>query len=213
MRGVDFSHYQLEKTFNDALKIYDFMIHKASEGKSMKDKTLLLRLTRLKTLQYRGYYHYAHPELNTVQSELDNFKNAMGSEYYEPGVLLALDWEGKALNCGIQWALDFCNTVYAETGKHCLIYAQQSYAKRMYGEYPYWWVAHYTNVDKDGCKHLPFKEVMVQYTSKPYDMDFFTGTVTWEFLTGKKGENKNEYTTMAQWQGSDKKIYKVIRVD
>lgn len=212
MRGVDFSHYQSETTFNNVIKVYDFIIHKASEGKTLKDKTVIQRMTRLKSLKH-GYYHFAHPELNTVQAEVENFKNTIGSEYYEKGVLLALDWEGKALDCDFQWALDFCNIVYTETGKHCIIYAQQSYVKRMYSEYPYWWVAHYTDSDKDGCKHIPFKEVMVQYVSKPYDMDFFTGAFTWDFLTGKKGENKNEYVTLAQWTGSDGKIYKVITVD
>ena len=39
------------------------------------------------------------------------------------------------------------------------------------------------------------------------DMHWFRNLV----LTGKRGEQKNEYTTMAQWKGTDNQIYKVIR--
>ena len=171
IKGYDMSHWQSDKDFKKGLKNAQFMILKATEGKSMVDNTLVERMSNVdfQALPH-GYYHFAHPELNSFEMELDNFKKAIGEEYYKEDVLLALDWESKALSCTFDWALAFCNQVFADTGKHCLIYASASAVKKYAKLYNYWWVAHYNYDCMDGCTHCGTdNQYIVQFSSRPVD--------------------------------------------
>ena len=129
LKGIDVSHYQTN--IDNYIKGLDFVIIKASEGKSMKDSK---RLDHLKTAKDNkllyGFYHYAHPELNTVASEVNNFLSCVPSECIGD-CLLVLDWEGKALKENINWAYDFLNLVYKKTGVRPLIYCQASYTSKL----------------------------------------------------------------------------------
>ena len=58
------------------------------------------------TLLY-GFYHYARPENNNPQEEVNNFYNAI-KDYLTDRCITVLDWEGKALAYSFDWALTFC---------------------------------------------------------------------------------------------------------
>lgn len=190
LKGIDISHYQLDIT--DYLEDTDFIIIKASEGKSMKDPK---RLDHYKTAKDNnkliGFYHYAHPELNTVASEVNNFLSALPDDALGECVI-ALDWEQKALKENINWAYDFLQLVYKKTGVKPLFYCQASYtgkiSKIARGGFGLW-VAHYkdstynldwgktpnTKISKPSIGAYPFWAFW-QYTSKPVDRDLFNGT-------------------------------------
>lgn len=190
LKGIDVSHYQLN--IDDYIKDIDFVIIKASEGKSMKDSKRLEHYhTAIDNKKLYGFYHYAHPELNSVASEVNNFLSSLPDGVIGD-CMLVLDWEQKALKENITWAYDFLNLVYKKTGVKPLLYCQASYtnklAKIYKGGYGLW-VAHY----KDSTRNLPINETpntkiskptigaypfwaMWQYTSLPIDRDIFNGT-------------------------------------
>lgn len=208
LKGFDVSHWQNSNVFETMVNDdkTDFIIQKATEGTGYQDFTFIDRKNELiKRGLLRGYYHYARPERNAnPMDELKNFKSTLGNEYYEPGVLLALDWEGEALKCDFDWALKFCRAVYCQTGKHVLIYASASVVRKYKDKYNYWWVAHWNSECSDGCEHDGVKEYCVQYTSKPYDIDIFVGD--WNYCTYVN----QDVTIVASWL-EDKYKYEVIK--
>lgn len=190
LKGIDVSHYQTD--IDNYIKDIDFVIIKASEGKSMKDSKRLDHYHKAKdNNKLLGFYHYAHPELNTVASEVNNFLSAIPSDEIGNAVL-CLDWEGKALKENIKWAIDWLSLVYKKTGVKPLLYCQGSYTNKIGDAYKKGfglWVAHYKNstvsldcgktpdtkISKPTIGAYPFWAFW-QYTSKPVDRDLFNGT-------------------------------------
>lgn len=186
MRGADLSHYNTDVLFNRLLASEDFIILKATEGKTYSDPCFKARQKKLTEKDKpRGYYHYARPENNNYKFEVDNFLNTVGDD--AKNSILILDWEGNALTRPFSWALEWCREVENSTGCTPIIYASASFIKLHKSEYKHWWTAHYKDACKDGCEHDGVDEVMTQYTSTPYDVDIFHGTLSdWQQFTAKK---------------------------
>lgn len=177
LKGCDISHYN--KVNKMDYKKYEFYIIKATEGKTYVDKTWRNHLSHVLLYdKLYGFYHYARPENNTPIEEAKNFVNQVGKHAGE--CIYALDWEQKALQFPVQWALEWLNEVYKQTGVRPLIYCSSHYCRKLtpilkanYGL----WVAQWNKyIKKPYTGVYPFFTIW-QYTDTPLDLDLFNGNV------------------------------------
>jgi GH25 family lysozyme M1 (1,4-beta-N-acetylmuramidase) len=95
-----------------------------------------------------GFYHYAHPELNSAASEVNAFLSAVSE--YPSSLPHVLDLEGKAANIGASavtaWAYEWLSEVKNRTDRSVMLYTGASFARTYCGaklaEFPLW-IAHY----------------------------------------------------------------------
>ena len=196
MKGIDISSWQAPGSVD--LSAYEFVIIKASEGVSITDKYHKQHYDNATAKGLlTGFYHYAHPEYNTARAEATRFVDII--KPYIGKSILALDYEGKALSYGADWAKNWLDEVYSLTGVKPLIYLQGS-AVPNYGEvcnagYKLWlaaWGARNPVVS-------PWETyTMWQYRGDPLDLDEFNGTKEdWLKLAGKsEAEEPKEQQTM-----------------
>lgn len=198
LQGIDVCHYNWDGE-KKALRLMDgkdFVIIKATEGKTFDDQyTDVWTGAALKYGKLLGYYHYARPENNTAKEEADHFIRIV-EEYLEHRPILVLDWEGAALNCSTEWALEWLNEVKDRTGCKPFIYVQYSALKQMKNVaeagFPLW-LARYNSEKGDVT---PFKEAKIwQYTSSPIDSNRFYGDKE-EWLYYAKQEENAEYNNL-----------------
>lgn len=207
LRGFDTSHHQTDKVFNDYLEIADFMIIKATEGKTYVDPKFAQRASKI-TDRLCGFYHYARPDNNSFYDEVYNFVITI-TPHLNSDCLLFLDWENESLNHSFEWALNWCNLVEENTGIKPIIYASASVIQKYKNEYDLWWTAHYNDDCENGCNHDGVKEVLTQYTSNPIDCDVFHGTINdWKKLSGNNPVTMGE--VVATWIDGDYK-YEVMK--
>lgn len=174
LQGCDISHHN-KYSLPDFSK-QDFIIMKASEGKTYVDPMMDAYIDKLKKDQLYGFYHFARPERNRAKDEAMHFINTIGKD--GENAMLVLDWEALAVRQPIEWALEWCNYVEKEYGKKPLIYCSSWYTKKiklLLDNNIGLWVAHYTKQDKPTVYTYPYW-AMWQYTSSPYDKDIFNGT-------------------------------------
>lgn len=174
LKGCDISHHNKYKipNFSD----YDFIIMKATEGRTFVDPMMKKYIEMLGNDQLYGFYHFARPERNRAKDEAQHFCKAIGA--YGEEAMLVLDWEAQAVTQPIEWALDWCNIVEKEYGKKPLIYCSSWYTKKLkllLQNNIGLWVAHYTKKEKPTVYTYP-TWAMWQYTDSPLDKDIFNGT-------------------------------------
>lgn len=178
LKGIDVSHWNKDINYDEP----SFIIIKASEGVKYKDPMLdehynkfSKRVDGKPVNKLYGFYHYARPETgNTPEQEADSFLGYIG--HHVGNCLLALDWEQKALTQPIEWAEQFLDYVYMNTGVKPLIYCSASVTpklKNIYKKDYGLWVAHY-GVNSPKISTYPFW-AMWQYTSTPLDYNYFNG--------------------------------------
>ena len=186
LKGIDVSHHN---NLDRILSIIDkpqFCIMKATEGRTYNDPKLSqnIKLCREHDIPM-GFYHFARPDNNPAIVEAKHFLDKVHP--YIGKSILALDWEDKALNYPISWALIFLNYIYSQTGVRPLFYCQASYTKNIkaifdnnYGL----WVAHYTNLKKPITGAYPYWAFW-QYSTPEHnytksacycDYDYFNGS-------------------------------------
>lgn len=181
LKGIDISSFQGSVNYG----AYDFVIIKASEGVNWKDPGLDRHLKGLfgtddptpQTDKLYGFYHYARPDLgNSPEEEAKSFLSFIRPQI--GNCLMALDWEQKSLDYSPDWALQWLDYVYRETGVRPLLYTQASQAKldkyagiarADYGL----WVAHW-GVSSPTYRNWP-AWALWQYSDSPMDMDYFNG--------------------------------------
>lgn len=179
LRGIDISEHQ--KTFDP--KAQDFVLIKASEGKSRKDSMLDRHYDRLHEsrdgrpdpTKLYGFYHYARPERgNSAVAEADHFLSLVG--HHRGHAVFALDWENAALRYSADWPLAWLRRVYAKTGVRPLIYMPASatgryaaIARENFGL----WVAHW-HVPSPAVRGWPFWAIW-QTDADGVDHDRFNG--------------------------------------
>lgn len=185
--GIDVSHHNDTEDIKKISDLgnFDFLIAKASEGKSFKDNKMMKygAIAYYNDIPF-GIYHYARPDLNrNVDSEVANFLEEVHRYfdfYPESNLILALDWEGKSLSYEPEWALSWLDRVTYETGIKPLFYCQQSalkkYTKIAEADYGLW-VARYASKVGD-ISPWPFYAFW-QFTSSQgkLDCDKFNGTM------------------------------------
>ena len=205
LKGYDTSHHQTDDIFNYYLGIADFMIIKATEGRTYKDPEFINRIEKIKH-NLCGVYHYARPENNSVVEEVKNFLSVV-QPHLTDTMLIVLDWEGNSINHPFTWALEWCSMVEEQIGRKPIIYASASVIKKYETQYSLWWTAHYNIECKNGCAHDSVSELLTQYTNNPIDIDIFHGSHNdWIRLCGNTAQN---YNIVAEWTEGNKK-YKVI---
>lgn len=179
-QGVDLSHWnQPEDMWKHITP--NFIICKASEGKTIKDWTCKRYYLEAfcNNLSY-GLYHFAHPEKNTVQDEVNNFIEVAETFPDEVIELIALDIEGDALKAKdleiwcMQWILEV-RLLYPEA--KILLYCSQGECKRFsksMANQVNLWVARYRKFELGYGDVSPWKEATIwQYDSKGVDKNIF----------------------------------------
>jgi hypothetical protein len=186
MKGIDISEWQ--DVSPSAYKDYDFVVIRATEGKTYDDVNMKEHAQNaLGNNQLIGFYHYARPENNSAEDEAEHFVNVVRP--YIGKAVLALDYEGTALNYGAEWALKWLDAVYRKTGVKPLIYLQgsqvENYQAVMEKDYGLW-VAHW-GVDSPSIAPWGFY-AMWQYRGYPLDLDIFNGDAeTWKAYANPSG--------------------------
>jgi len=154
--GIDVSHWQGNGVM-DCNEPVQFAILKATEGTGYTDPTFAAKAKRARERGWLlGAYHYARPEKgNTAKAEAAHFVAVVKPHLdHANGLLLALDWEDKALTVAnpAAWALAFLQEVERLTGRKPLFYGSKasilsskydSIARAGYGL----WVAQYDHTN------------------------------------------------------------------
>lgn len=186
LKGIDISHHNSTQISTGALNITtpDFVIMKATEGRSYQDPKLYLYLAKIdKERQGFGFYHYARPELNSPEAEAQNFLHHVGD--YAGDALYALDIEGKSFTLSDRalavWILEWCRYVEDETGVLPLVYTGTEgllkFGDAILRENIGLWFARYrAKLKKEMYAPYPFYALW-QFTSTPWDMDVFNGNM------------------------------------
>lgn len=182
LKGIDISHHNKYQVYPKTGKPqidfskHDFVIMKATEGKTFKDPCMDDYLKSLKQDQLYGFYHFARPERNRAREEAKFFCDTIGR--YGENAMLVLDWEAQAVSQPIEWALEWMQYVEKVYGKKPLIYCSSWYTKKLkllLENNNGLWVAHYTNKKEPTVYTYP-TYAMWQYSSEPYYKDLFNGT-------------------------------------
>lgn len=135
LRGIDISHYQ-RNLDSKIITGADFVIMKASEGKSFKDP-MLDRFYDLihgsddgkpDNNKLYGFYHYARPEKNDPIPEAKQFVKLV--RHHAGEAMYCLDWEGVATKYPVEWILEWMEYVENETGVKPLLYVSESHVKK-----------------------------------------------------------------------------------
>lgn len=181
--GTDLSHHNILDL--EACGRQEFIFLKASEGRSYIDNKMNVYLTQLANkyhfaqIPFIGFYHFAHPELNTPLGEsrfyLDVIKNHIGN------CIPILDYEDKALRIknSENWALEWLNDVRAKTGSTPVFYVQASALKNyptILANYPVWVACYSEDSRKGKYKREIEQSTFIQITSHPFDVDIFKGS-------------------------------------
>ncbi len=150
MNGVDVASYQKGIDFNK-MTTTQFGIVKVTGGKSYVNPYAQSQINSvLQTNKLLGLYHYAR-ELSCVgtpQEEAAQFVSK--AKNYIGKAIFALDWESTAVSLGPEWAKQWFDYVYNETGVRALLYTGQ-------------WVASY--YDWDAVANAGHKLWLAQYAT------------------------------------------------
>ena len=127
MHGIDIASHQ---TGIDLSKVpCDFVICKATGGAGYVSPDFKRQIEQaLAEGKCAGAYHFALDGFTgtTPEREAQHFLNAV--EPYIGKVILALDWEAKAVKLGAGWAKRWLDYVYDKTGIRALIYMSKGTA-------------------------------------------------------------------------------------
>lgn len=131
---------------------YEFAWIKATEGRTWDDSRFTFNMRAAKAAGLRvGAYHFARPDNNTAQAEVEHFARVYRPQ---PGELLpVLDFEVEPASA--TWALDFLRRLEAAIGARPVLYTYAAFLTQMgsfeaLGRYPLWY-AHYGL--NDGNEH------------------------------------------------------------
>lgn len=184
INGIDVSHWSSDFTIHNSGANIAFAIIKATEGRNMIDKKVDYFTKEAERCEKEiGFYHFAHPEINSAEVEANHFVYTV-ERYLNGQRLLALDIEGKALQVKTidDWSRKFCDTVFGLTGIRPVLYVQESsvtkFKKVAEGNYGLWvakWVKNPLNA-KPKTGSFPFYALW-QWSGGSEDYDIFNGTI------------------------------------
>lgn len=158
MNGIDISSYQ--KGINLAVVPCDFVIVKATQGKSYKNPDFDRAIAQAKQQnKLIGVYHYANG--CGIKTEADWFLNVVKN--YIGEAILVLDWEGydnpQFTNYG--YAVEWMKYVHQKTGIKPFLYMSKSvchaYNWAVIKDYPIW-IAQYANMKYTGYQLNPWTD-------------------------------------------------------
>lgn len=186
LSGIDVSHHNQHMSNLRDVNVYDFIIMKATEGKSYRDRSLPVWLAHLDDDKLKGFYHFCRADLyNSPIEEAENFLGMI--EYAIDGrSLLALDVEAKALNVKNidEWSAVWCEYVYNQTGIKPLLYTSEAFCHKFKKVAEFGsglWCAKWSNNPPKKIKPFPFVAIW-QYrndcilSGQRVDVDQFNGS-------------------------------------
>lgn len=153
MHGIDIASHQ---TGIDLSKVpCDFAIAKATGGRGYKNPDFKRQIEQaLAEGKCAGAYHFALDGFTgtTPEREAQHFLNVV--EPYIGKVILALDWEAKAVKLGAGWAKRWLDYVYDKTGIRAVIYMSKGTANsKAWAEvaknHPLWVAQYAISTDKN----------------------------------------------------------------
>lgn len=153
MHGIDISSYQTG--INLSKVPCDFVIAKATGGTGYVSPDFKRQVEQaLAEGKCAGAYHFALDGFagTTPEREAQHFLNVV--EPYLGKVILALDWEAKAVKLGAGWAKRWLDYVYNKTGIRALIYTSKGTANsKVWAEvaknHPLWVAQYAISTDKN----------------------------------------------------------------
>ena len=149
MNGIDISEHQ--RNINLSMVACDFVIVKATEGKTYSDPYFFQHIDKAKKLgKLLGFYHFARPENNNPHDEVVNFLNSVRG-YIGDGIPF-LDWESVG-KYDTDWAKKWLDEFFSLTGVRPSIYMSESVVNsynwsQVAPNYPLW-VARYRDYEPD----------------------------------------------------------------
>lgn len=197
--GIDISNWN-EPTW-DTYKQTDFVIHKATEGRSYSDATMDRHLkdylmTDNGKEKLIGLYHFGQPKTgNSVQSEVNHFLRI--AEPYIGRAILALDME--AGNQGyVQWGMNWLTEVYKRTGVRPMLYTSAS-------NLALWDAAYESNY---GLWVANYKSHGNMYPGvKPSNTGAWPYFAIWQWSNGQTPYGKNKLSTYITQKAIDQDIF------
>lgn len=210
LRGVDIAGYQT--TSSTQYASYAFVIVKATEGCTYVNPKWLAQIRAASgNGQLLGLYHYCRPEYNAPEAEAKHFVDTIRD--YIGKVILAADWEQKALKYPASWLLRFMREVERLTGTKPLLYIQQSaisggkYNSIASAGYPLW-MAQY---NKKMSSHIGGwdKVTIWQYTSTNSTLDkdvFYGDRADWYGLISNASNTLGTQKDIGSTQTSVRKV-------
>lgn len=175
--GIDLSNWNMNKGMfpRKAIQDSEFIFIKASEGSTWKDPTIGI-WAKEGVGKVLGFYHYARPENgNSPIAEAHNFMEAI-DPYVGKGALLALDWEGKALETSYHWIEKWMAEVMDFYKGMPLIYIQQSaldLVEPLYESNHGLWVAQWNHKPQQVDTNMLW--AFHQYDTDDVDWNYFNG--------------------------------------
>lgn len=178
LHGYDVSNHNLSFIEKTPLTVSgnDFLWMKATEGVTFTDWALDWYMTTYHDMP-RGVYHYARPENNSPKEEADHFLDTIWKYLEKSPLLLALDWEDRALRYPQSWILEWMEAVESRVDGKPLIYIQASaltdIPKVIAADYGLW-IAEWNNKVSPSYKGL---WAFHQYNNSPLDINSFNGNL------------------------------------
>lgn len=188
LHGIDISHWNESKVLKGTIDFRneEFIIMKATEGVSFKDKYLDRYYDMLhgssngkpdKNKLY-GFYHFARFDKNQPEAEAKWFLSKVRHHAGEALFILDVEAQNLKLKNIDDLCKRFCDYIYKETKVRTMIYTSQSVCKRLKAThdagYPLWVAEYGVKTPKSVA---PWSEWKIwQHTSVPWDKDVFNGT-------------------------------------
>lgn len=171
LKGVDFSHYQavsMDPFISDA----DFFIHKITEGVSIIDQSCQRRLQKFADNKPTIVYHFMRNQQNT-EKEIEHFISSVDSTGYAHTIGVAIDYEMNNSRVDVakmEYALVILENHFK---KKPILYCSDLHCNELYQmirahDYGLWIARYRKKEPEHACDFW-------QYSSKPYDKNYFYG--------------------------------------
>lgn len=142
MFGFDFSHWNSDADFSVYTKKADFIIHKASEGKSYKDPKYRARMINFPQNKLWGLFHVVCPKRYSYEEELQNFCDCIDQTFFYRQCCIAIDLENTPgyvpYSSGAdvkKWIVHFISDLYKRYNKRILVYMGDLYPDDWYKDF------------------------------------------------------------------------------
>lgn len=151
MYGIDISNIQKNIDLEAGKECFDFALLKASEGNTLKDKSVIRFADKLIQMdKLIGFYHFCRPDLHKKPDyEVNNFISVVVKTGLLHRAILVADWETDT-DGNEEWLRNFCLQVKIKTGVTPFIYGSDYVLKKLHKElgnkFPFW-VARWPNND------------------------------------------------------------------
>lgn len=182
LNGIDVSHWNDENVVRDFIREHktDFIIAKATEGKTFKDVKFakFMELADDYDIRLKGAYHFYKCTASPGQNA-KNFLNVV-SKYINGRFMLVIDIEGGQCESRKTWedVLECCLIIYKATGIIPVVYTNAynvKYMTELKKNDIGLWVANY-GVDKPKTGQYKNGWALWQYTNRPLDRNYFNGS-------------------------------------